>query len=139
MTEPTREELLNLVVQQAAIASEGGFSARNPNLGRMVRCLYCRKRRREREICCNPVQLVTVANDVPRAMFAKKRKNPRLTKNRPPLAEVHQILLDKESQPDYKEHEGISGIVEAEIMRGRRSRTKKKRLQQRLSRKINRR
>jgi hypothetical protein len=138
VNEPTREELLGIIVQQAAIAAEGSFAQRNPTLGKMKNCPYCGRRRRETEVCCNPIQLVTVKNDVPRSFYAKKRKIPRLTKNRPPLFEMHAILLDKERQPGYKEIEGISGIVEAQIMRRRRAKTKVRRDQQRKSRKANR-
>lgn len=137
--QPTREQLLDILVQGAAEASEGSFAARNPTLGKMVRCPHCNRRRREHsDPCCNPVQLVTVKNDVPRSFYAKKRKIPRLTKHRPPLAEVHQVLVEMERQPGYVEVEGISGIVEARIKRRKRAVAKNRRSQQKRSRRVNR-
>lgn len=42
-----------LPVEQAAKTKQyGSFSERNPMLGKMVRCPYCRIRRRENETCC---------------------------------------------------------------------------------------
>jgi hypothetical protein len=136
--QPTRDQLVDILVQQAAIASTGTFSQRNPILGKMIRCPYCEQRRRQNETCCNPEYIATVKNDVPRSFYAKKRQIPRLSRNRPPLLLIHQCLVELESQPGYVEQEGISGIVEAQIKRERKSAARIKRKQQRKSRKINR-
>jgi hypothetical protein len=133
-----RDQLVSLIVQQAALAAEGSYADRNPALGKMVRCPHCRIRRRQFETCCHPEYIVTNLADVPRSFYAKKRRNPRLTTVRPPLAEIHQILLDMEAQPGYTEREGISGIVEAQIVRRKKAAAKVKRDRQKLSRKINR-
>lgn len=138
--QPTREELVGALVQNVALAADGSFADRNPVLGRMRKCVYCGQRRRERgPVCCNPKYVVTNAAYEPRSAVAKKRKNPRLTRNRPPFFELHARLVEMESQPGYVEYEGISGIVEAAIKRRRRAKAKIRRDQQRLSRKINRR
>lgn len=140
MDQPTRDQLIELAVQQAALAATGSFSERNPNLGKMVRCPFCGRRRRQNaeRACCNPTYLQTNKAEIPRSFYAKKRKNPRLTRNRPPLFEMHQILLDKERQTGYKEYEGISGIVEAQIKRRKRAKAVKKTQRRRLSRTLNR-
>ena len=165
--ELTRDQILELAVQSAAqAATTGSYAQRNPNLGRMVRCPHCRLRRREQEACCSAKYLITNSGDVPRSFYAKKRKIPRLSRNRPPLFEVHDRLVQiercskcehcgqsKEDHIDWKyctpgnftqifmcrEQEGISGIVEAQIKQKRKARAAKKRSQQRQSRKINRR
>lgn len=165
-TGPTREQLIELVVQQAALAAEGSFADRNPLLGKMRKCPQCGRRGREKEVCCNPKYIHTNANEVPRSFYAKKRKIPRLSRHRPSLFEMHDILVGierkmvctrcgqiKEEHEDWlycdeqrgdhvftcQEQEGISGIVEARIVRKRTARRKKKNNQQKLSRKINRR
>ena len=137
--QPTRDELVSIAVQQAALASEGSFADRNPTLGKMVRCPYCGRRRREQEVCCSPKYVVTTLADVPRSAYAKKRKVPRLSRNRPPLAEIHQRLLEMEAKPEYHEYDGVSGVVEQQIIRRKKSAAKKKRDQQKRSRKINKR
>lgn len=140
MVEPTRDELISLVVHQAALAAEGSFSERNPTLGKMVRCPYCNRRRRQNdEQCCNPTYVVVNKADMPRSFYAKKRKIPRLRRNRPPLFEIHQKLVEMEARPEYHEYDGITGVVEAQIVNRKKSAAKVKRKQQRLSRKINRR
>lgn len=141
MTEPvgpTRDQLLDLIVQGAAEASEGSFADRNPTLGKMVRCPHCGLRRREQEVCCNPKYLFTNSASMPRSFYHKKRKIPRLTTVRPPLAEIHQRLVEMEAKPEYHEYDGVSGIVEAQIVRRKKAVAKKKRDQQKRSRKINR-
>ena len=48
-------DLLNKLVDRAAkLTREGTFSERNPALGKMVRCVFCRRRRRLRSNipCC---------------------------------------------------------------------------------------
>lgn len=46
---------IQLVDRAAHTAKYGSFSQRNPTLGRMIRCEFCRKKRRQNaEIpCCN--------------------------------------------------------------------------------------
>lgn len=140
-TQPTRDQLADLIVQQAAGAATGSFSERNPILGKMRMCPHCRRRRRENAVqpCCNPSYIQTNKADMPRSFYAKKRKIPRLSRNRPPLFEMHQRLVEMEAVPGYVEREGISGIVEAQIVARRKSKSKVRRHQQRRSRKINRR
>lgn len=136
--QPTREQLLDILVQGAAEASEGSFAARNPTLGKMVRCPHCNRRRREQEICCNPKYRVTNAATMPRSAFAKKRKIPRLSRNRPPLFEIHQRLVEMEAKSEYHEYSGVSGVVEQQIKRRKRAVARKKRHQQKRSRRVNR-
>jgi hypothetical protein len=76
---------------------------------------------------------------MPRSAYAKKRKIPRLSRNRPPLFEIHQKLVECEAKPEYHEYDGVSGVVEAQIVRRKKAVAKKKRDQQKRSRKINRR
>lgn len=138
--QPTREQLIELAVLKAAEAATGSFSQRNPMLGKMVRCPYCSRRRRQNEEqCCNPTYKIVNTAEVSRAVVAKKRKNPRLSRHRPPLFEIHQRLVEMKAQPGFVEREGLSGIVEAQVVRKRTARSKKRRDQQRLSRRINRR
>lgn len=139
--QPTREDLIEIAVQQAAKATEGTFSQRNPMLGKMVRCPYCGRRRRQNadQACCNPKLLVGNKADMPRSFYKKMRKNPRLTRHRPPLFEIHQRLVELEATPGYVEREGISGIVEALVKRRIKSAAKGRRKQQKQSRKANRR
>lgn len=106
--------VLQAAVELAAKARDGSFSDRNPMLGKMVRCPYCRQRRREnaQEKCCNAKlstkywskvledgtreqrDRIEVKTTMPKR---KGRKNPRLTRHRPPLFLMRQRLLDLES------------------------------------------
>lgn len=129
---------LQLAVDRAALNRTGSYYQRNPLVGKMRTCPYCRKRSRATETCCNPNYKVFNQATEPRSATAKKRKNPRLTRNRPPLFLVHQRLVELEARPDYKEYEGISGIVEAAIIRDKKAKARVRRMQQRQSRQINR-
>src|SRR5882762_7603974 len=83
----------------------GSFSERNPALGKTVRCVFCRTRRRQnsKAVCCSGKlltepytnrknQIVTPTVSEPSPAPISKRKNPRLTRKNPPLFLVHQIL-----------------------------------------------
>lgn len=175
-----QQELETLVsaVDFAAKARLGTFSQRNPMLGKMARCPHCKTRRRQNaELPCCTAILSTkylskvlsdgtreererpeITADIPRSDFAKKRKNPRLTRHRPPLFQMRQTLLDLEAEPLLigplqDSVEGLEGFhtpqkevqpqhlaafVEKVILRKLRQVAKKKRSQQKLSRKINR-
>lgn len=96
-------------VAYAASAREGSVVERNPLLGKMVMCPYCRHRRRVnvQETCCNPKYIIRAMQTdedgnetIPMTPKAKGRKNPRLTRNRPPLFLMRQRLLDLESNPE---------------------------------------
>lgn len=46
--------LLGILVDRAADKTiHGSFSERNPVLGRMKRCSFCGRRRREGSVCCS--------------------------------------------------------------------------------------
>lgn len=131
------KELFSALVKQAAdTQAYGSYSARNPQLGKMITCPQCCRRKRQVEFCCEPKYITTNAAMTPK--ITKTRKNPRLSRNRPPMLEIHQRLVEMGSRPGYVEFEGISGIVEAEIKRRKKSAAKRKRKQQRKSRKNNR-
>ncbi len=102
-------DALQVLVSQAADSRFGSFSERNPLLGKMVRCPYCRKRRRQNTQipCCNPnytVRAMQTDEDgnetIPITPKQKGRKNPRLTRHRPPLFLLRQRLLDLEAEGD---------------------------------------
>jgi hypothetical protein len=129
--------LARLVELAARARKYGSFSERNPTAGKMVTCKFCKKRQRAIDPpCCN-------ANVIPGTEHAsareKGRKNPRLSRNKPPLLEVHDKLLQLERSPDFQEYEGVAGVVEAAITRRKKSKAKKRRQQQKKSRKLNRR
>lgn len=91
--------------QQTGVAAqrrEESFSQRNPALGPMVRCPWCRTRRRQFSSlkCCSAKFKIENESSVSNAFFAKKRKNPRLTRKNPPLFLMKQILLDLEAHPE---------------------------------------
>jgi hypothetical protein len=95
-------------VAKAAEARSGTYSERNPLLGKMVTCPYCRHRVRQNAQAphCNPKLIVPAidinadGNEIPAQPKIKGRKNPRLTRHRPPLFLMPQILLDLESEPE---------------------------------------
>lgn len=128
------------VLQAADIAAHGTFSARNPLLGKMTSCPLCgfRHRRFQNLPCLSAKYLPGTENDGIGAAVKHKRKIPRLTRSNPPLFEVHQRLVEMERDITFKEHEGIAGIVEAEIKRRKRTKANKKRDIQKQSRKANR-
>ena len=102
-------DALQSLIAEAAIRRAGSFSDRNPMLGKMVRCRYCHKRRRQnaQQPCCNPnyiaraMQVDEDGNEtVPMTPKQKGRKNPRLTRHIPPLFLMRQRLLELESEGD---------------------------------------
>lgn len=101
MNELNPKELLGRVVDKAAdILQYGSYAQRNPLLGKMVRCPFCRIRRRMRaaEICCNPKYVKgTEGTGVPKK---KGRAVPRLTRHSPPLFQMRQLLLAIEANPE---------------------------------------
>lgn len=54
----TTDIISRLVERAARVTEEGTFSDRNPVLGRMIRCQFCKKRRRQNaEIpCCTGIK-----------------------------------------------------------------------------------
>ena len=82
------------------------------------------------------------SNAVPRSAFAKKRKTPRLTRNRPPLFVVHQLLVDIENdrRPDLEnvDEKHLPQYVEKIVMDGIKERKRVARNQQKESRRTNR-
>lgn len=147
MNEETR------ILQHAAVLAQevdriahrrkyGSYSERNPALGKMKRCPHCRVRRREfGPRCCNAEYRVENSNLIARATFARKRKTPRLTRHRPPLFLVHQLLVDIENdrRPDLENvaQKYLPGYVEKFVLDGIRAKKKIRRDQQKKSRKIN--
>jgi hypothetical protein len=149
-------EILSTAVEKAAEARAGSFSQRNPLLGRMRRCPFCRQRRRAntQESCCNAKYSIQHES----APHIKRRKNPRLSRNRPPLFQMRQVLLELEAEPLLigplqDSIEGLEGFhtpqkevrmehlatfVERMIIRSRKQKAKKYRDRQKLSRKVNR-
>lgn len=160
LPENIKQELETLVsaVEKAAIAREGSFSQRNPLLGPMVRCKFCHARRRQYDFlpCCTAAYS---SGPFEAAPAHPKRKNPRLTRNHPPLFEMRQKLLELESEPLLigplqDSIEGLKGFhtpqkevemhhlatfVERMIIREKKQQAKKYRDMQKRSRKINRR
>jgi len=135
--------LAQAVDRIAHLRKYGTFSERNPALGKMTRCPYCRVRRREfGPKCCNAEYRVENSNAVPRSAFAKKRKTPRLTRNRPPLFVVHQLLVDIENdrRPDLEnvDEKHLPQYVEKIVMDGIKERKRVARNQQKESRRTNR-
>lgn len=126
-----------LVDRAAYNQKYGSFSARNPLLGKMVNCPKCGRRHRqfESDLCGAGKYLKT--NEAEQKI--KGRKNPRLSRNRPPFLEIHERLVVMEKDPNFQEYEGISGVVEAQIKRERKAEAKRIRDQQKHSRKQNRR
>jgi hypothetical protein len=138
MDKDTELQIIAQRVQQAAeLAAQGSFSQRNPLLGKMVRCPSCGQRRRmfQAKSCCSAALKQGTENE---HVQVKGRKIPRLTRNNPPLLEVHEKLLQLERTPGFVEYEGIAGVIEAQIKRRKRAKAKTRRNQQNASRRINR-
>lgn len=130
--------LAKVVDRVAYLRKYGSYSDRNPALGKMIRCPFCRARRRDRDKCCNTTYKVE-NKGTPQV---KGRKNPRLTRKRPPLFLVHQLLIDIENdrRPDlenvYKYH--LPAYVEKVLTDESKEKKRRVRNQQKLSRKRNR-
>jgi hypothetical protein len=135
--------LAQAVDRIAHLRKYGTFSERNPALGKMTRCPYCRVRRREfGPKCCSAFYRVENSNAIARAAFVRKRKKPRLTRNRPPLFLVHQLLVDIENdrRPDLENvaRKHLPGYVEKFVLDGIKGKKRRARNQQKKSRSINR-
>ena len=128
-----------LIDRAAQYTLDGSFSQRNPMLGPMKRCPFCHVRRHVNSPtpCCN-AKFTVPAEGTPRSLFAKQRKNPRLSRKKPPMFLIHHRLVELEATPGYVEYDGIAGVVEAKIIREKKQKIKKRRQQQRQSRKMNR-
>lgn len=168
LPEQVKKDLLVLssAVDKAAESRVGTFSERNPILGRMVTCPFCRRRRRAKALtpCCNARYVVESKSFIPKI---KARRNPRLTRHRPPLFLLRQLLLEVENSPapmmtasvlqdDYEgqvhgpdskwghtpqetiKMEHLASFMEKVVIRKLKQKAKKKRDQQKRSRKINR-
>jgi hypothetical protein len=131
--------LIQLVNRAAANRQYGSFAARNPLLGKMFTCPYCRRRERRGEHRCT----VNINHPVTagKSLVAKRRIVPRLTRKRPPLFLVHQILVEIEdgrrSYPRPVPKENLAKYVEAVVTREKKERAHEKRDEQKLSRRIN--
>lgn len=97
----TRESkaLLEIIGEAARRTLHASYADRNPILGKMVTCPFCRRRRRMHaaQPCCNS-NLIQNKAVAPRP---KGRKYPRLTRNSPPLFLMRQILLDWEKELNH--------------------------------------
>lgn len=158
-----KQELETLVsaVDKAAQARLGSYSQRNPLAGKMVRCPHCRQRKRQNETCCIPKYTQKTDSYIPKQ---RGRKNPRLTRHRPPLFLMRQRLLELEANPELigplqdraegqvhgknstwghtpqkqVKMEHLAAFVERFILRELKLSAKRKRKQQKESRRINR-
>lgn len=149
-------EILKLAVEKAAQYRLGTFSQRNPMLGKMVRCPYCKQRRRQNSpVPCCTAKYYCQGVDTPKP---KGRSNPRLSRNRPPLFLMRQILLQLEEEPLligplHDKVDGLPGIwtpqkevrmehlatfVEKAIIKEQKAKAKKYRDMQKKSRRMNR-
>lgn len=125
------DQLSGMVDRASYVQKYGSFSQRNPELGKMVTCAICEQRIRQTEN--HEHKYLTLSADV---VHIKGRKNPRLSRNHPPLFEMCSRLKELENRGiDY---EGLSGVVEDEIVRGKKAKAKRIRDQQKKSRKANR-
>lgn len=128
--------ILNLSKETAALAAVvdeaakrtlvGSFAERNPLLGKMTNCKVCSGRHRVNLPCVNAKWIrlcepnpASGLTPTPRqvlgaSFFARKRKNPRLTKGRPPMFELRHILLDWESEPHLTKARRAQGEIEGE-------------------------
>lgn len=133
-----KEALLfsSIVDRTAKTMRYGSFSERNPTLGKMKTCPYCRIRERSHQ--CTAVVKKPCEGVAPHP----KRINPRLTRNRPPLFLVHQLLVEIEAgkRPELENvpQQHMAQYIEKKVKDWRREAAHKKRDQQKLSRRINR-
>lgn len=135
--------LAQAVDRIAYLRKHGSFLERNPTLGKMIRCPHCRVRRRQfSPACCNPNYYVENSNRIPRSAVAKKRKKPRLTRKRPPLFLVHQLLVDIENnrRPDLEnvKEKFLAQYIEKFVTDQIKEKKRRVRNQQKKSRRINR-
>ena len=142
-----------LALKAADRLKYGSFSDRNPALGKMVRCVFCRRRKRQNDACCSGKlldgaytnrkgQIVTPTVSEPVAPPIHKRKNPRLTRKNPPLFLVHQLLVEIESgtRPELENvaEKNLARYVEKIVLDGKKEKARQKRNQQKISRRVNR-
>lgn len=131
--------LFNSILDRTADRlKHGSFSERNPTLGKMQTCKLCRIRERSHQ-CTAVIRKGTEAEGV---APHPKRKNPRLTRNRPPLFLVRQLLVEIEAgkHPELENvpQQHMARYIEKKVKDWRREAAHAKRDQQKLSRKINR-
>jgi hypothetical protein len=112
---PDLTAIFGAMAQAASEASRrtlvASFADRNPMLGKMVTCPYCRRRERQNVHACNAkINFPTTDSK----SLAKGRKNPRLTRNFPPLFLIRQILLDWESEPHLSKARAAQAMLEGE-------------------------
>lgn len=115
----------------------GSFSERNPTLGKMQTCKLCRIRERSHQCTAKIRKGTEVEGVAPHP----KRKNPRLTRNRPPLLHVHQLLVEIEAgkHPELENvpEKHMARYIEKKIKDWRREAAHVNRDTQKLSRRIN--
>lgn len=132
--------LVQFVNRSARNQQYGSYAARNPLLGKMFRCPYCRLRERRGEHQCRAK--LTHATEIGQSLFAKKRIKPRLTRKRPPFFLIHQLLVEIESgnRPELENVHpyNLAKYVEKIVTNGKKKQAKQKRDQQKVSRRINR-
>lgn len=131
--------LFNSIVDRTAERMRtGSFSERNPTLGKMQTCKLCRIRERSHQ-CTAVVRKGTESEGV---APHPKHKNPRLTRKRPPLFLVHQLLVEIEAgtRPELENvpEKHMTRYIEKKVKDWRRETAHAKRDTQKLSRKINR-
>lgn len=135
-----KEALLftSLVDRKAETMRTGSFSERNPTLGKMKTCPYCRVRERGHQCTAKIKKGTTSIGVAPHP----KRKNPRLTRMRPPLFLVHQLLVEIEAgtRPELEnvKEAYLARYIEKKVKDWRFEVANKKLKQQKLSRRINR-
>ena len=131
--------LFNSIVDRTAERVRfGSYSERNPLLGKMATCKFCRTRERNHK--CTAV--IRKGTEVVGVAPHPKRQNPRLTRKRPPLFLVHQLLVEIE-RDEHPELENVpqahmARYIEKKVNDWRREERHAKRDQQKLSRRINR-
>lgn len=132
--------LIQLVEKAAYNRVYGSYAARNPILGKMFRCPYCRVRERRGEHQCR-AKLMFGGVETGQSVFAKKRVNPRLTRKRPPFFLIHQLLTEIESdrRPDLENvaEPYLAKYVEKIVVVNKKADAKKYRDTQKLSRRVN--
>lgn len=129
-------QLLSQLIQRAAQTQlTGSFAARHPMLGKMKTCPYCHIRERQHQ--CR-AQIMFGGVTFGKSLRAKRRIVPRLTKKRPPLFLVRQLLVELEAgRPSKFPPDVTAKQVEGAVLAVRRATTRKKNSQQHLSRRIN--
>lgn len=131
--------LIQLVEKAAYNRVYGSYAARNPILGKMFRCPYCRVRERRGEHQCRAKLNSPVTTS--QSVFAKKRVNPRLTRKRPPFFLIHQLLTEIESdrRPDLENvaEAYLAKYVEKIVILNKKAEAKKYRDAQKRARRVN--